>query len=73
MADTKVVNAGENTPEEIAFKLFREIALVENKKIIYINGADLPNRAWILDTYAECLDTVQNPNSRLQSAKKRAS
>jgi hypothetical protein len=53
MADTPVVHVGENSPEEVAFKLMREIAMAENKSLRGAVAGDKPNRKWILDTYAE--------------------
>ena len=47
------LHVGENTPEYVAYLLMRQIANVEGKSFFQEeNGAD---RAWILDTYAECL------------------
>jgi hypothetical protein len=60
MADTStVVHIGENSPEEVALKLFHEIVSVEARTL----GANL-NRKWILDTYSECLMAVRSPASR---------
>jgi hypothetical protein len=64
MSDSKVVNAGENTPEEVAYKLFNEIAYVENIRVRNYGGKETPSRKWILDTYAECLRAVRTPGSR---------
>ena len=33
MADAPVVNIGENSPEQVAYKLFNHIADVENKRL----------------------------------------
>lgn len=58
------VSAGDNSPEEIAFKLMHEIAEVER---IAIHSGELDprwtraGRAWILNTYQECLFAVRNP------------
>jgi hypothetical protein len=62
MAEGKILHAGQST-EEVAYTLFRHIAIAEGKKI---DNAEAPERKWILDTYAECLRTVRNPTSRLQ-------
>ena len=64
MADTPVVHLGENSPEQVAFKLFREIANAENMIITLGSGTDLtkkPDRKWILNTYRECLYAVTHP------------
>ncbi len=64
MSDTKVVNSGENTPEEVAYKLFNEIAYAEDKRVRNYGGKQAPTRQWILDTYAECLRAVRAPYDR---------
>ena len=56
MADDAVVHTGGNTPEQVAYKLLHDIAAIEGKA--------LPDRRWLLDTYAECLLTVRNPDGR---------
>lgn len=61
MADQAVVHIGENSPEEVAYKLFREIARSEKMNVMGL-GASATNAAsrdWILDTYAECIATVR--------------
>jgi hypothetical protein len=61
MADKQTeVHIGENSPEHVAFKLFKEVAAVE----LYGNQPKAPTRQWILDTYAECLRTVRDPFGR---------
>lgn len=64
MAEQTVVHIGENSPEQVAFKLWQEIVQVE----VY-NANKKPDRKWILDTYAECLTTVHAPTRRLSSAR----
>lgn len=56
MADT-VVHMGENSPEYVAYKLLHEIAGIEKKSLHNepASGWTIANRAWILDTYRECL------------------
>ena len=61
MADQTNVQIDENTPEAIAYRLLRHIAIVENRPISVTGQTD---RKWILDTYAECLRAVRNPESR---------
>jgi hypothetical protein len=56
-----VVHIGENSPEQIAYKLLLLIASKEGK---LIDDCATENRKWLLDTYAECLRTVRNPSSR---------
>jgi hypothetical protein len=61
MADNTVVHIGENSPEEVAYKLLQNIASQERKTLIVSSEAE---RKWLLDTYAECLMTVRNPSGR---------
>lgn len=58
MADAPVVHIGENSPEEVAFKLMQAVGVAENKTISTTYVADT-NRKYILDTYAECLEAVK--------------
>jgi hypothetical protein len=53
MADNTntTVHIGENSPEQVAFKLLEQIAAHENWH--------MPDRKKILDTYAECLRAVR--------------
>ena len=60
MAGEPVVHIGENSPEYIAYRLFRDVAGLEKKSLA---GSDA-TRAWILHTYAECLLAVRNPLGR---------
>ena len=57
MADQPVVHIGENSPEYVAFKLYHEITRIEAR-------GEKPDRKWILDTYAECLLAVRQPQGR---------
>lgn len=61
MPDTPtVVHIGENSPEQVAWKLMMLIAALEEKKVPgAIGGHGAPDREWLLDTYAECLDATQ--------------
>jgi hypothetical protein len=60
----------DNSPEYIAYLLFQILADVESRELHrgYPNTAD---RNWVLDTYAECLDTVKSPKGRVDSVKQR--
>jgi hypothetical protein len=65
MSDSKSYGAGDNTPEQIGYKLFVDVAIAENMRVKdYLGGDKVPDRKWILDTYAECLRTVQSPGAR---------
>ncbi len=46
-----VPQSSDNTPEQVAYKLVRDIAQTEPQV--------KKDRAWILRTYAECLRTVR--------------
>jgi hypothetical protein len=60
-ADTPIVHIGENSPEQVAYKLLQIVASNEGKSL---TGGATADRKWLLDTYAECLHTVRNPNTR---------
>jgi hypothetical protein len=71
MADAPVVHIGENSPEQVAFKLMEIIANHEDKVLRGSTSGPTKkaDRKWILDTYAECLATVRNPGTHLKSSK----
>lgn len=56
MADT-TVHMGENSPEQVAYKLLFDVANVEGKTLH--SGTHAANREYILRTYWECLRTVR--------------
>ena len=61
MSDQRpVIQAARNTPEQVALSLFHIIARVEGKSLDW-NGKD---REWILNTYAECIRTIREPQTR---------
>jgi hypothetical protein len=66
MAEDRELHFGENSPEYVAFRLFREIAHAEDKAILGagMGPSSKSDRKWILDTYAECLEAVRTPNAR---------
>lgn len=61
MADQAVVHIGENSPEQVAFRLMHEIALMEGKVLHRNPGerSETATRKWVLDTYSECLSAVR--------------
>ena len=69
MADTNtVVHIGENSPEQVAYRLMEAIAKVESKTL-YVpsersSGVMAADRKWILDTYAECMKAIRDPYGR---------
>lgn len=70
MADQPVVHIGENSPEQVAYRLLEDVARVEGK-VFWKDpeSGETADRRWILDTYAECLSTVHVPSGRRKSAK----
>jgi hypothetical protein len=60
-----VVHIGENSPEEVAYRLLKHAANAE--KVVFGHpssgargrGMKPATREWILDTYAECLEAVR--------------
>lgn len=60
MADNAVVHIGENSPEQVAYKLMRDIAHAEK---ISLQGMSVnSSREWLLKTYAQCLQAVRSPH-----------
>jgi hypothetical protein len=68
MADAPVVHIGENSLEYVAYRLMRDIAHVEKKKLNGIARQNPPDRKWILDTYAECRQAVIGQRDWLPAA-----
>jgi hypothetical protein len=68
MADSKpVVQIGENSPEQVAYKLMELVAEIEEKSIQTKKpsapGWTAADRKWILDTYSECLQAAKGYRS----------
>jgi len=67
MADTApVVHIGENSPEEVAFRLYRIVGKCEGKLMSSGFAESGTDRQYILDTYSECLQAVKTPWDRLR-------
>ena len=66
MADDPVIHLAENAPEHLAYLLLRTIASNVGKTLVSsgTSGAASADRKWLLDTYAECLIAVKNPEKR---------
>ena len=66
--------AGVGTPEYVALKLLEAIAEGSNKATtLSESGAvrwDNADKDWVLDTYAECLQTVLHRGDRLKKESK---
>jgi hypothetical protein len=55
-----IVHIGENSPEQVAYKLLHIIAANERKTLSSsATGVATAERKWLLDTYAECLTAVR--------------
>lgn len=62
VADISIVNTAENTPEQVAYQLMKDIQA---------SGAVLKlNADQFLDVYAECLRAVRSPEGRHETHKK---
>jgi hypothetical protein len=69
MSDASVVHIGENSPEHVAYQLLKLVAYLDGQDIGTATAnayASKPkaDRKWLLDTYAECLRAVRDPDSR---------
>lgn len=66
MAETPAVHIGENSPEEVALKLFH--IMFSREKAVGGSNANASGdklKKWVLDNYAECLMAVRQPEDRL--------
>ena len=62
MADISIVNTGENSPEQVAYQLMKDIQA---------SGAVFKlNAEQFLDLYAECLRAVRTPEGRHETHKR---
>lgn len=61
MADGQTtVKIGENTPEHVALRLMEIVARLEQRELWKTSDSKNPaDRAWVLNTYAECLLAVR--------------
>ena len=64
MSDKSVVHIGENSPEQVALKLFEMIAAIEKTATFTGNslepGWSTADKNYILTTYGECINTVRS-------------
>ena len=60
MTDPAVIHIGENSPQQVAYKLLIHVAAVEGYYLRQgpVRDEKSPDRQYILDTYAECLSAV---------------
>lgn len=54
MADAPIAHIGENSPEEVAYKLMQRIFSAENR-----SASGSQDRKYILSTYVECVKAVK--------------
>lgn len=59
MADKPVVHIGENSPEQVAYKMTETILIIIEKK----NWGELDRKTY-LDTYAECFEAAYGMRKR---------
>lgn len=57
MADA--VHIAENSPEEVALKLLEIVAYCEEKSLRAHLPGEKASRAWVLQSYAQCLSAVK--------------
>jgi hypothetical protein len=67
VAEQTVVHIGQNSREYVPFLLLRRIANIQGKAFNEKGGMD---RKGLLDTYAECLNTVQTPTGRITATRR---
>jgi hypothetical protein len=58
MADRPVVHIGENSPEQVAFRLMEAIVRVEGVDLHKSYDNPFATREWLLTTYRDCLLAV---------------
>jgi hypothetical protein len=62
-------NTSSWTPEHIAYNLLGIIAKQEGKSLGGKLTGSLPDKKWLLDTFAECMEAVRDPSHRLDRSK----
>lgn len=70
MSESKPAQTAENTPEKVALDLLQMIAHIE-KKALHSGASEgwmSADREWLLDTYAECIRTIREPQNRMASS-----
>ena len=53
------------TPEEAALELLKMLAFVEKRKLSLTDHGAIPDRDWLLSTYAECLQVAKGQDINL--------
>lgn len=62
MSEGAIVHIGENSPEEVAYKLMTLIAGAESRQL-YGHGTNPVTREWVLKTYSQCLRVIRGRDS----------
>jgi hypothetical protein len=62
MADQAVLHIGENSPEQVAYKLMLDVARIEKRALHgdASSGYTPADRKWLLQTFMECHYAVRN-------------
>ena len=66
MADQPAMHIAENTPEHIAYRLLKDVMNLERMTLNAEppTGWKTATRAYVLDTYLECIDAVRGLRKR---------
>ena len=59
MTSTSILHIGENSPEQVAYKLMRDIGQAEGYFLVH--SSPKPSREWMIKTYCACLNAVRVP------------
>jgi hypothetical protein len=71
VASQQTESIGDNSPEEVAFKLFRIVGDLEGATNSYGTAKKntFTSRKYLLDLYAECMLAVRMPHSRFREGR----
>jgi hypothetical protein len=58
-------DTGSWTPEHIAYVLLGIVARAEQKALNKTDAGAIPDRKWLLDAFAECMQSVRHADKRL--------
>lgn len=59
MSDKSVIHMGENSPEQVAYKLMGQLARTDGYTLGGMGEA--PPREWIIKTFSACLMAIRAP------------
>lgn len=60
MTSTSALHISENSPEQVAYKLMRDIGQAEG--FFLVHSSPKPSREWLIKTYCACLHAVRGPS-----------